>query len=51
MDIIDIFIKGGFQVEVHPTQGYLDAMKVTRERAGEFHMVACSGGDGTWMRW
>ena len=47
MDIIDIFIKGGFQVEVHPTQGYLDAMKVTRERAGEFHMVACSGGDGT----
>lgn len=47
MDIIDIFIKGGYQVEVHPTQGYLDAMKVARERAGEFDMVACSGGDGT----
>ena len=47
MDILDLFIKAGYRVEVHPTQGYLDAMKITKDCAGEFDLLACSGGDGT----
>lgn len=45
--IIDIFVKGGYDVTVYPTQKRLDAMEVLRNRAKEFDIVVVSGGDGT----
>ncbi|MGN0641813.1 MAG: diacylglycerol/lipid kinase family protein [Huintestinicola sp.] len=46
-EIIDIFTKGGYDVTVRPTQSKDDAYLTVRDRAGEFDVVACSGGDGT----
>ena len=46
-DVIDIFIKGGYDVTVHITQDKKDGLRAARKRAHEFDMIACSGGDGT----
>lgn len=46
-DIIDIFVKGGYEVIVYPTQGSRDAAKMACEMAEEVDMIACAGGDGT----
>ena len=46
-DIIDIFVKGGYEVITHPTQGVQDGYQKTKELAGEVDLVVCSGGDGT----
>lgn len=45
--VLDIFVKAGFCVGVHPTQGEEDATKKVIESAKEFDRVVCSGGDGT----
>lgn len=47
LDIIDIFVKAGYEVNVHPTQYAGEAMEIARDRAAEYDLVACSGGDGT----
>lgn len=47
MDIVDIFVKGGYEVTTHPTQAYMDGLKAAKKRAGEYDIVAISGGDGT----
>lgn len=47
LEIIDIFVKNDMEVTVHITQRELDACQLTQERAGEFDLVVCSGGDGT----
>lgn len=47
LGIIDIFVKGGYEVTVYPTQCKLDAYhKITKE-AGKYELVVVSGGDGT----
>lgn len=46
-EIIDIFVKGGYEVLVHPTQAVADAYEKTKELADEMDLVVCSGGDGT----
>lgn len=46
-EIIDVFTKNGYDVTAHPTQCRLDAYDTVRERAGDFDLVVCSGGDGT----
>lgn len=46
-DIIDIFVKGGYEVTAYPTQGHLDGMRVAAEQGGNYDLVVCSGGDGT----
>lgn len=46
-DIIDIFVKGGYEVIVHPTQCVQDGYEKTKELAREVDLVVCSGGDGT----
>ena len=46
-DVIDVFIKDGFQVEVHPTQGPKDAERAAFEAGNKYDVIACSGGDGT----
>lgn len=47
LDIVDIFVKGGYRVTVHTTQCPQDAMNLVEENAGKYDMVVCSGGDGT----
>ena len=46
-DILDIFVKAGYEVTVYPTQCYHDAMKKIRSYEEEYELVVCSGGDGT----
>ncbi len=47
-DIIDIFVKAGYEVTVYPTQAYRDAYKkILGYNAEEYDLVVCSGGDGT----
>lgn len=46
-DVLDIFVKGGYEVTVYPTQKYHDAYQKTKSYEGEYDLIACSGGDGT----
>ncbi len=46
-DILDIFIKAGYQVTVRSTQHVGDATAYAACHSAEFDMVVCSGGDGT----
>ena len=45
--ILDVFVKSGYQVQVHVTQCREDARRVTEKRAARFDLVVCCGGDGT----
>ena len=47
LDIVDMFVKEGWEVEVHTTQKPMDAMETVRQKGGDVDMVICSGGDGT----
>ncbi len=47
LDIIDIFVKAGYEVTAYPTQEPGDAVKAVRERRTGYDIVVCSGGDGT----
>lgn len=46
-DIIDIFIKAGYEVTAYPTQYEGDAIRVVREKDESYDLLVCSGGDGT----
>ena len=47
-DIVDIFVKAGYEVIIYPTQTYRDAYKKVKEYDSKnIDLVVCSGGDGT----
>lgn len=46
-DILDIFVKAGFEVTAYPTQAYRDAYKKVLKMKSGYDLVVCSGGDGT----
>jgi len=46
-NIIDLFVKAGYVVTVHPTQEALDARRMAKENSGHYDLIVCSGGDGT----
>ena len=46
-DIISIFNRAGYQVQVHITAAPGDGAAVIEQRAGEADLVVCAGGDGT----
>ena len=46
-DVLDIFVKAGYEVVVYPTQGYRDGYKKIRSMEDKFDLVVCSGGDGS----
>ena len=47
LDMIDLFVKNGYEVTAHPTQAQQDALELVQEKAPEYDMIVCSGGDGT----
>ena len=47
LDIIDTFVKAGYEVTAYPTQAPGDAIDAVMYRSPGFDMIACSGGDGT----
>lgn len=46
-DVLDIFVKAGYEVTVYPTQCYHDAKKKAESYTEQYDLVVCSGGDGT----
>lgn len=46
-DVLDIFVKGGYEVTAYPTQRSHDAVEKVSQYTDEYDLVACSGGDGT----
>ena len=46
-EVLDIFVKGGYEVTVYPTQRYHDALSKTISYTDDYDIVVCSGGDGT----
>ncbi|MGI6031575.1 MAG: diacylglycerol/lipid kinase family protein [Eubacteriales bacterium] len=47
LSIIDQFNGAGYEVTVHVTQAQGDATQVVMERAMQYNLLVCSGGDGT----
>lgn len=46
-DILDIFVKAGYELTVYPTQSYRDAYHKIVHMEDNYDLVVCSGGDGT----
>lgn len=46
-EIIDLFVKAGYEVTVYPTQREGDAIRAVRDKKEEYDLLVCSGGDGT----
>lgn len=46
-DILDVMVKAGYEVTVHPTQGKKDATDVAALSGDKYDRIVCSGGDGT----
>lgn len=46
-DILDIMVKAGYEVTVHPTQNQGDALEKVKKKAKKYDLIVCSGGDGT----
>ena len=46
-DVIDLFVKAGYDVVVHPTQAKGDAFETVRTFRYPYDSVGCCGGDGT----
>ncbi|MGI6009887.1 MAG: diacylglycerol/lipid kinase family protein [Ruminococcus sp.] len=47
LDIVNIFVRHGYLVTVHPTQYAQDAYHVVKKTAPLVDLIVCSGGDGT----
>lgn len=46
-DILDIFVKAGYELVVYPTQSYRDAYNKIVHMEDVYDLIVCSGGDGT----
>lgn len=46
-DMVDIFVKAGYEVTCYPTQASRDAVRKAECDAGLYDLVVTSGGDGT----
>lgn len=47
LDILDLFVKAGWEVTVHVTQRAGDAKERVEQKGGRVDLLVCSGGDGT----
>lgn len=46
-DILEIFVRGGYEVITYPTLKQGDACEIVANRDEDIELVVCSGGDGT----
>lgn len=46
-NIVDIFVKAGYEVTIYPTQYEGDAIRAVMEKDESYDLLVCSGGDGT----
>lgn len=46
-DIVDLFVKDGYEVRVYPTQSRGDAIRIISEEGWLYSLIVCAGGDGT----
>lgn len=46
-DVVDIFVKAGYEVVIYPTQCYHDALNKVAKMEDGYDLLVCSGGDGT----
>ena len=46
-EIVDIFVKAGYEVRVYPTQAKQDAIRLISEEGWLYSLIVCAGGDGT----
>lgn len=46
-DILEVFVRAGYEMTVYPTQKTGDATELTACRKSVYDMIVCSGGDGT----
>lgn len=46
-DILDVFVKRGYEITIYPTQKTGDAAEYMTYRKPIYDLVVCSGGDGT----
>lgn len=46
-EVVDMFVKGGYDVLVHPTQGQGEAMTYLKSLPEDISLVVAAGGDGT----
>ena len=46
-EIIGLFNSAGYEVTTYITSGVGDGIRITEERAADFDLVVCAGGDGT----
>lgn len=47
IEILDTFVQAGYEVTVYPTQKPGDALELIPQKADEYDLIVCSGGDGT----
>lgn len=47
LQILDIMVQESYEITIYPTQGREDALNIVQERAKDFDLIVCSGGDGT----
>lgn len=46
-DILDCFVKAGYEIQITLTQARNDAKKLAMQAGNDFDLLVCSGGDGT----
>lgn len=46
-DVMEIFMKAGFEVTVYATMRQQEATEIVREKGQNYDRIICSGGDGT----
>ena len=47
LEVSDVLIQAGYQLELYITQREMDAKRIVEERGQEQDIIVCSGGDGT----
>lgn len=47
LEILDIFVRAGYEPTMHITQSVLDAKETVKARGAQYDCIVCSGGDGT----
>ncbi|GHU62433.1 diacylglycerol kinase [Clostridia bacterium] len=47
MEIIQLFSRSGYQIEIHATGQAKEAEKIVQERGKDKQLIVCAGGDGT----